>query len=66
MNLNKRISELESVTIHKEGLRGLGEYYEWEKTPEGKAELDKFYCTEKEAKKMMDNYHKNLRERGLL
>ena len=41
--IEKRISQLEAATPDKPVMNGLGEYYEWEKTPKGKAELDKLY-----------------------
>lgn len=42
-SVDKRLEKLESVTPDKYIMKGLGEYYEYEKTPEGKAELDKLY-----------------------
>jgi hypothetical protein len=42
-SVDKRLNKLESVTPDKEIMKGLGELYEWENTPEGKAELNKLY-----------------------
>lgn len=42
-SVDKRLKKLESVTPEKEVMKGLGEYYAWENTPEGKAELAKLY-----------------------
>lgn len=64
--IEKRISELEALTPKKNVMNGLGEYYAWEKTAEGQAELAKLYGSEEEHKKMMTDYHNDLRERGLL
>ena len=66
MNFEKRISKLEAVTPKNINWMTLGELYEWQKTPEGKAELAKLYGSEEEHKKMMEEYHNDLRERGLL
>ena len=45
MNLNNRIEKLEAVTQDesKKNYMTLGELYDWQETPEGKAELDKLY-----------------------
>ena len=64
--IDKRLEKLESVTHKKDVMKGLGEYYAYEKTPEGKAELAKLYCSEEDHKKRMAEYHNDLRERGLL
>lgn len=64
--VDKRLNKLEALTPDKDVMNGLGEYYAWEKTPEGKAELAKLYGSEEEHKKMMDDYHKDLKQRGLL
>lgn len=47
-------------------MTSLGELYEWQKTPEGKAELDKFYPSKDEAEKMMQDYRADLKARGIL
>ena len=42
----KRIEKLEKAAPNKNArpvLNGLGDFYEWEATPEGQAELDKLY-----------------------
>lgn len=42
--IEKRISAIEQMQRPKKNvLNGLGEYYAWEKTPEGIAELNKLY-----------------------
>lgn len=43
MNLNNRIERLEAVTQDESKYMTLGELYDWQETPEGKAELDKLY-----------------------
>ena len=45
MNLNKRLDRLESIKQNESNkpYMTLGELYEWQHTPEGKAELDKLY-----------------------
>ncbi|WP_158551505.1 hypothetical protein [Rhodohalobacter sp. SW132] len=53
--LEKRISKLEAVRPSKEVMNGLGQYYAWEKTPEGKAELDNLYNPDR-------NQHENTRK----
>ena len=44
-SIDKRISQLEAVTLDKpdEPFMTLGELYEWQETPEGQAELAKLY-----------------------
>ena len=46
-SLHKRLSQLEAVTPKKD-MMTLGELYEWHKTPEGKAELDNLYNSNRE------------------
>ena len=43
MNLNKRLSKLEAKTSNNKNWMTLGELYEWQETPEGKAELANLY-----------------------
>ena len=66
--IEKRLNELEAIKQNdsKESYMTLGELYEWQETPEGQAELAKLYGSEEENKKRMEEYHKDLRERGLL
>ena len=66
MNLEKRISKLEAVTPKNKDWMTLGELYDWQETPEGQAELAELYGSEEEHKKNMEEYHKDLKERGLL
>jgi len=67
-NLDKRLDKLEAIKQNdsKETCMTLGELYDWQETPEGQAELAKLYGSEEEHKKNMEEYHKDLRERGLL
>ena len=57
MKLNKRLSQLEAITApEKPVMKSLGELYEWQQTPSGKAELDNLYNENR------DNINPNLRQ----
>ena len=66
MSIEKRISKLEAATPNKSMPSGLGAYYAWERSEEGQTALAELYGCEEENKKMTEEYHKDLRERGLL
>jgi ABC-type enterochelin transport system substrate-binding protein len=65
-NIDKRLDQLEAIAPNEETYMTLGELYEWQETPEGQAELAELYGSEEENKKRMEEYHKDLRKRGLL
>ena len=67
-NIDKRLDQLEAIRQNEsnEPFMTLGELYDWQETPEGQAELAELYGSEEEHKKNMEDYHKDLRERGLL
>jgi len=64
--IEKRLTQLESTTHEEPVMTSLGEYYEWEQTPEGQTALNELYPTDQEAERMMQEYHHKLKQRGLL